>query len=644
MSIPVKMIFGLLPLFIATGSSAQLIYEEHFDSDPSLLIIDNDGYVNQNNSTETWSWSNCFRHFGNGIVTSGNYAMRSITDPFPAVNGQQSDDWIILPQLSIPPNALLVFEFCAESRVDGWSGYPELEVKISTTDSLLGSFITIKTITVNHSYFRLEKVDLSAYAGQNAYIAIVNRCYNPPGWGWKKIFVDDIQVGVFNDYDLQGFTFLPSGFGKVGDTLSIGCSFVNRGLQTINSMDVHYRVNGGQVQTGSLTGLNMAQHDTLHTAHPVAWVPSSTGTYTVELWADNLNGNTDGNHSNDTLTRQYEVYTKVTKKRPLMEVFSGADCSACAALAGDFDRFVEAWQFNAAAAIFSSIEYETYYNDPSDNADATTRDTYYGVTGYPDEQISDIYDYRTLFFDRSLFSFYPFFDPTLSIASAYPAFIEMGIDATINGNTLDVTVNVLPLKDFTGNAVLHIAVCEKEYTYTGGQTSQTVFKHVMRKMLPDGNGTLLGTLTDGVPVSASESYSFTVGNVTEGSYNLWVGMNNIEIVAFVQNLVTRDVYQSAALRADDINGLSDQHVNKHTLLLYPSPVSDALYINTTDNQPVETIRIHSVSGVCAMEKTYNKSSEKSVLDVRQLSAGLYILSAFDAYGGLIGRAKFAVSR
>ena len=384
-----KFTFVFFCLLFATSSRAQIAYYENFNTaSPDILgFIDVDGLTNSGGSTETWSKAWSSKAFANAAMY-GDGALRSITSPSPPTT-TPSEDWIFLPQVTLSANARLVFEFQSDSQYDHWNGHPNLEVKISTTDTLFPSYTTIYTVTTSQARVSMEHVDLSAYAGQSVYIAFVNSCTSIPYYGWKRISIDNVAIGTWSDHDMKAFSFIPEDYAKTGVSETLSGNFVNMGNETLTSIDLNYRVNGGAIVTSTIGSLNVLQYDTLKIEHPTDWTPSAAGTYTIEMWADNLNGNTDGDNSNDTIVKTYTVYDKVTTKRPLLEVFSGSNCSACSPLAADIDTFGNVWNFNAANGKISNIEYQTFTGDPSDNPDATARDDYYTVTGYPDEHITE---------------------------------------------------------------------------------------------------------------------------------------------------------------------------------------------------------------------------------------------------------------
>jgi len=90
--------------------------------------------------------------------------------------------------------------------------------------------------------------------------------------------------------------------------ISLEAKIKNLGSSTINSMDVSYTINGGAIVTQNLSGLNIYALTSYDFIHPTVWTPASTGSYTVELWISDINGQgVDAVSSNDNLIKTINV-------------------------------------------------------------------------------------------------------------------------------------------------------------------------------------------------------------------------------------------------------------------------------------------------------------------------------------------------
>ena len=134
------------------------------------------------------------------------------------------------------------------------------------------------------------------------------------------------------------------------------------------------------------------------------------------------------------------------------------------------------------------------------------------------------------------------------------SFINLSANYSINIKTIDVDITIDPLENIqSNNLVLHAAIIEKT-TYNNVKTNgETQFEHVVKKMLPDDNGTQINSLIGGQQITQNLNYIFN------GNYRLPANANtpinhanehsvedfsNLMVVVWVQDNVTKIVHQS----------------------------------------------------------------------------------------------------
>ncbi|MBK6754925.1 MAG: hypothetical protein IPG69_15420 [Flavobacteriales bacterium] len=71
------------------------------------------------------------------------------------------------------------------------------------------------------------------------------------------------------------------------------------GADPVTSFDLNYTVDGGTPVVQSVAPVNLTAGDYYPFEHTQPWVPGSTGAFTIEVWASNINGGTDLNTGND---------------------------------------------------------------------------------------------------------------------------------------------------------------------------------------------------------------------------------------------------------------------------------------------------------------------------------------------------------
>lgn len=115
----------------------------------------------------------------------------------------------------------------------------------------------------------------------------------------------------------------------------------------------------------------------------------------------------------------------------------------------------------------------------------------------------------------------------------------MAINYEVTPTVVNVTVSVTATQDFnSSNLRLHTVVIEKNITFDSppGSNGETSFSHVMKRMLPSQNGTNLPSTW-----TAGQTETFELSWNHQNVYNL----NQLAVVAFVQNNSTKEVHQAA---------------------------------------------------------------------------------------------------
>lgn len=124
------------------------------------------------------AWVQFYDFYDNKIAFSTSYYS----------NGGAADDWLITPLISLPAGGTPTLYWKAKSYDVSYTD--NYSVKISTTDQEMTSFIDLLVVEGEQAYdFNARTLDLSAYAGQEVYIAFVNN--TPSGY---FLALDDVYI------------------------------------------------------------------------------------------------------------------------------------------------------------------------------------------------------------------------------------------------------------------------------------------------------------------------------------------------------------------------------------------------------------------------------------------------------------------
>lgn len=225
---------------------------------------------------------------------AGNWA--AFVDSY---NPNQSDDWLITPQILIEEG--YSFTFYARS----WYDTEDFEVKLSTTGNATSDFdVTLGNVTeVSNSYTEYT-YDLTQYEGQDVYLAIHWTCAT------YGLLVDDVKVGsnvaadigmvsieIPSNYHLVNNEIFPSGtiknFGitDVTTDFDVYCEIVNNSSQVVYNSSVTHSGTLGAGVTDSITFID-------------SWIPTEIGNYVVTMVTD-LDG--DEHPDNDSISSETEI-------------------------------------------------------------------------------------------------------------------------------------------------------------------------------------------------------------------------------------------------------------------------------------------------------------------------------------------------
>ncbi len=339
---------------------------------------------------------------------------------------------------------------------------------------------------------------------------------------------------------------------------SINTYFRSFGSSNVTSYDMNYSVNGGPAVTGNISSVNIATQGGTNATHPTGWNPAVSGAYNFQVWASNINGNTDGDNSNDTLSFLVTVVDTLVPRVTLLEVFTSSTCVPCVAGNANMDNNVVP---NLSPNEYTIIKYQQDFpgvGDPYNTTESVNRRLDYGINSIPRMEIDGQWDLNASQFTVPVFNSY----------QDVPAFMEIAIGtAYYSGNNVTIGAQILPLINYSGNTyAYHVVVIENMTTGNVASNGETSFNQVMMNMHPNENGTAVTSLVANTPINVNFTIPMGATNVEQ--------MSDLKVVIFVQNTATMEVLQSAWMDITP-NSVADIDANGNGITkMYPNPASE----------------------------------------------------------------------
>jgi hypothetical protein len=508
--------------------------------------------------------------------------------------------------------------------------------------------------------------DISSYAAGQANV-MAAFCYYD---GYKTSYtyaatlmgIDNVDFYAPMSYDLSVSTQNQTAFLQAGSPYVFSGSINNFGTTTITSMDMNYSVNGGPVQTQTISGISGFAELTSYnwSLGSIPFTPPSPGMYTIKFWANNLNGaNVDQNHSNDTLTETFMALSTLQAKTPLYEDVIGQSCYYCMLSAPNVDSVVA----NNPGKL-NTLHYHVPYPTTPDymwsvnQALATFYESYYSVSGTPTGMLDGVSLYPgALAAPQDLSS------PNVRTEAAQGSPFSINITSfTYDPLTLmyNATATITSYGTFAAGLIARAAISNDSIIYTqdyssddpkssfapptGTTTGGTPdylywytmhFSSVVEDMMPSTAGTTLAAFTptssQNLTLSWKKNHAWSL---TGKTYPYDSAGDRLTV--FIQDptgipamdIPAKYVYQSASIPATIVLGMQEL-TDGTSFNMYPNPTNKltTLTYNLTKDQQV-SIEVYNMLG----EKVYSVDNGQmgagdhtTSIDCSALQSGVYFV-------------------
>lgn len=340
-------------------------------------------------------------------------------------------------------------------------------------------------------------------------------------------YIDDIKL--FVPYNLDGAMAKITTPPFVGGAVPVTGAVTNMGLTTITSIDVSWKVSEDMTYTTTFNGLSLNFSDSYDfSCNDLFHFP--IGGYTLDVWVSAVNGVPDDNAENDLQSKIMSVYSNAIARKPSFEEFTSSTCTPCASFNTQFNPWAE-----THADQITLIKYQMNWPSPGDpyyTAEGGVRRNYYGVSYVPWPQCNGAY------IDYNVGAVQAAFDEAI----LQPGLAKIAATHTLEGTVITVNANILPFANFSDFRA-HIIVVENVTTGNVGSNGETEFHHVMMKMMPDADGTVLN-LNDREPVALTETVDLAGTNIEE--------FDDLSVIVLFQDFSSKEIFQSEYSEQDAV--------------------------------------------------------------------------------------------
>ncbi len=192
---------------------------------------------------------------------------------------------------------------------------------------------------------------------------------------------------------------------------------------------------------------------------------------------------------------------------------------------------------------------------------------------------------------------------------------NLQINTTVNpnGNLPTILTNAID----NGDIVVQTVVVEDSLA-----TPKGILRNVMRKMLPNAAGSLYTTAA-----GQSFSDSWVIPNTVNN-------FSNLNVIVFVQNVQTREVYQVSSVKQPSLifTALEDHHFNEQlSLNLHPNPADNQLEVITKlPNSSNYYWQLTNMQGIVLKKGMLHHEKKQFQLNTAELEEGMYYFTLFSA--------------
>lgn len=392
----------------------------------------------------------------------------------------------------------------------------------------------------------------------------------------------------------------------------------NIGTETITDVTYNYSINNGPVFTQNITGLSAATLDDITLVHPDPITINSKGTYNIKSWISMINNNAPVNEANDTINSTLNVFDTSVTRQMLHENWTSSTCPPCK----PGNETLHSVLNNYSPDQWTEINYHYFFpgtGDPYYTIESVARGRFYAPINTANGNVYISAIPATVLDGQIIINPNGYTNNQFEEYQQVPAFYEIFPSGKVSGQDVDINIEIKTYAPTTSTTRLYVALCEKLTFNNVKSNGEVDFPHVMKKMLPDTNGLLVGALGENTTKSFNIKYSVPgtyrlpldaqvanrINLATEHSIEEF---EDLEVIAWLQES-DKTVLQSNSADLEFVVS-NDNPIVKKQIAVNPNPASEFFFVDMSsfdDGQELKVLVADGTGKLVYAEKTALKS-------------------------------------
>ncbi|MBI9036039.1 MAG: Ig-like domain-containing protein [Bacteroidales bacterium] len=421
---------------------------------------------------------------------------------------------------------------------------------------------------------------------------------NSPDFSIKSWYIDNIVLYSNLEDDLCLKTVINNNHCIDEEPLSPTVFLYNNGENMVANTTVKATIKDPydqELYSETLIIQELLSNDELEISFNSFIFPEENSMYYLEFTIPNYN---DQNIENNSIGKYIDNY-KNGRQDILKEIITGDWCQYCPTAAHAIEQMESDGIYNMAI-----VEY--HYDDDFESTSSLGRiDNYYNEVLYP-TSITNGETYGGVNYTAQVDQY--------NQHAAYGSALHLILSGTqLSENAYSISVNTLKNNPFFDDyTILHFALTETDIPHEWGDNEEYM-NHVNRMMFPDYNGTRIDLINE-----TENRQTYQVNLEPD-----WV-QENCRVIAFIQNRLTREVYQAKTILFNElpeqspnitfnpISGSSNIPTNHEFILNADRPIRNIDNSEITNNNLYEIISFTNSSG-SSVEFTANINDSKTII-------------------------------